>query len=194
MTRALPSDTWFCSPDPETGETPWKCIETTPIEAARRARAVAAPASPAAVSEVREPAVSRPEADSPTLESGAEPNPGDAASPGDSLTGPVTAPRVRIADLPPGYYTIQLVAFSDRERLQTFAEAHDLWGLTAARVRNGQRLYYVLLWGVYESYDQALEYLDKLPASLDRDKVWVRPLGSLQAAMRAADEFTGTPQ
>lgn len=191
MTRALPADTWFCAPDPESGETPWKCIETTPIEAARQARSTP-PAEPPRAAPSAQPA-SRPERDSAQSED----TPARAATPPDAPkaeTEPAEAPRVRIEDLPPDYYTIQLVAVSDRERLQKFAEMHDLWGLTAARVKTDRGLYYVLLWGVYETREQARAYLQKLPPTLDPDKVWIRPLGSLQAAMRAAEAFTGTPQ
>ncbi len=204
-TTRLPGDTWFCAPAEGSAARPWECVESTPIAAARQAdrqssgaqvptdpqmnvsaaQQSTAPVRPAAPAQVVAEAASRPRSTATDPTDPTDPLP--VERPVNTPSPAADTPHVRIQDLPPDLWTIQLGAFSERERLQRFAQAHDLWGLTAARVRTDAGQFFVLLWGVYQTRDQAEEYARRLPASLQGVEPWIRRVGPLQDAMRRAE-------
>lgn len=96
---------------------------------------------------------------------------------------------VSLLDLPEDFWAVQLVAVSTREALEAFALEHQLKGMSAAQVASDDDIYYVLLLGIYESFDNAQQAIVDLPPPFDVNQPWIRQLGSLQTAMRAADDF-----
>ncbi|MCZ6655891.1 MAG: SPOR domain-containing protein [Gammaproteobacteria bacterium] len=101
---------------------------------------------------------------------------------------------VGLMDLPDDFYAVQLVAVSSKEALEQFAEDHGLRGMSAARVANDDRLFYVLLLGIYETRDLAEEAITDIPPPLDELNIWIRSMGSLHQAMLAGDALAGNDE
>ncbi len=99
---------------------------------------------------------------------------------------------IAILDLPEAFWAVQLVALSSKEALEAFAKENNVRGMSAARVWNGQDLFYVLLLGIYETRDRASEAITSLTAPFDTYDPWIRSVGSLQAAMVKADQQSGS--
>lgn len=97
-----------------------------------------------------------------------------------------------LLDVPGTFWTVQLVAVSTKEALEAYARAHQLRGMSAARIAHKGELYYALLLGVYESREIATEATTDLPAPLDDLGVWVRSLGSLQEAILEGNSLAGS--
>ena len=97
---------------------------------------------------------------------------------------------VSILDLPGDFWAVQLIALSSKEALEEFAKQHNIRGMSAARIAANEKLYFVLLLGIYETRALAEEASAGLPAPFDNP--WVRSIASLQAGMQAADALTGT--
>ena len=62
-----------------------------------------------------------------------------------------------ILDLPEEYYVVQLVSLSNRETLENYAKEHQLRGMSAARIWSQDQFFYVLILGIYDSYDKAVQ-------------------------------------
>ncbi len=99
---------------------------------------------------------------------------------------------VAILDLPKAFWAVQLVALSSKEALEAFAKENNVRGMSAARVWNGQGLFYVLLLGIYETRDRASQAIASLTAPFDTYNPWIRSVGSLQTAMVEADRQSGS--
>ncbi len=96
---------------------------------------------------------------------------------------------VRMLDVPGEYWAVQLMALSSKESLESFAKNRNIRGMSAARIAIDDKLFYILLLGIYESRTVAEEVTVGLPPPFD--KPWVRSVASLQAGMRKANELTG---
>lgn len=94
---------------------------------------------------------------------------------------------VSLMELPKRFYAVQVLAAASRDELERFTRRHQLEGLSSARVERDGELYYVLLLGVYETLETARTVIAGLPPPLAALAPWVRPVGSLQAAMARAD-------
>lgn len=162
--------------------------------------AIAAESAPAAVAEAAAGAADGNAAADTAARAGAE---ATAAEDAPQRTAEADLPaHVRLAyqppqptllqDLPGELYTVQLLAMSNKATLEAYVRDHGLKGLSAARIENEGDLYYVLLLGVYESEALARQAAEDLPPPLDEASPWIRPLGSLQEAMRRADELAGS--
>ena len=97
-----------------------------------------------------------------------------------------------LLDLPGEFWVAQIMAVSSKEFLETYAEEHNLRGLSAARIASGERLFFVLILGIYETKDRAQQAITNLPPPYHKYKPLLRNLASLQQAMRKADAMTGT--
>ncbi len=96
---------------------------------------------------------------------------------------------VSLLDLPENLVAVQLLAVSTKLALVDYARTHELQGVSAARVADGEELRYVLLLGIYENRDLAQEAIDGMPPPLNELKAWIRPLASLQKAIVGGDEL-----
>ena len=92
-----------------------------------------------------------------------------------------------LVDLPPAFHVVQLIAMKTPAALEAYAAEKALPGFSAAPVEKDGELYFVLLLGVYETHSDAEAAVASLPATLADADPWIRPLGSLQAAMRRAE-------
>ncbi|MEM1230120.1 MAG: SPOR domain-containing protein [Pseudomonadota bacterium] len=100
---------------------------------------------------------------------------------------------VSLLDMPPGFYAVQLTAMRSAGELERFFRELDIEGLTAAEVERDGSRFYVLLLGIYESFDRAQSAATELPAPLDQFDPWIRRLGTLQAAMLRAQALPDGP-
>ena len=187
---------WFCQMT-ELG-TDWDCVQDA--ELARNpkpdrlpGRKPAAEASPVTQDEITTPT------QDPSLDAAApvvqQPVPAEPP--------PVEVPRhialsyrpaepVALLDLPADFYAVQLVAVSSKKDLEEFAERHQIRGMSAARTYSQNQMFYILLLGIYETYDNAELAVDSLGPPFDETQPWIRRVGSLQRAIQAADEFSGS--
>jgi septal ring-binding cell division protein DamX len=94
---------------------------------------------------------------------------------------------IPLKDLPSGFYTVQIVAMSSMEALESFRHAHGLDGVLGARIESGGRIFYALLLGVYETLADARAAAAARPASLQSYQPWIRKLDTLKAAVARAD-------
>jgi len=96
-----------------------------------------------------------------------------------------------ILELPGDYYAVQVFAMSTREQIEQFVTQNNLRGMSAARVERDGKLYYVLVLGVYTTYERAAAAVTHLPAPLADADPWIRPMSSLQDAIKSADALAG---
>ena len=66
-------------------------------------------------------------------------------------------------------------------------------GLSATQIESEGELLYILLLGIYESFEQAQQASSELPAQLAGFEPWIRRLGPLQAAMLRAEQLLPSP-
>lgn len=104
----------------------------------------------------------------------------------------VPAEPTQILQLPPDYYAVQMLAMNSPEEIIMYINDNNLKGMSGARVEAEGKIFYVLIVGIYETYDRAQEASESLPPPLDDVEVWIRPLGSLQQAMVRADDLAGS--
>ena len=97
-----------------------------------------------------------------------------------------------LLELPAGYWTVQALALSSKEALEAFAQKHQLQGMTAARIAQDGKLLYILLLGVYETRERAERAIESVPPPFADLSLWIRPLGTLQAAMTDANNLSGS--
>lgn len=96
-----------------------------------------------------------------------------------------------ILELPTDYYAVQVFAMPTREQVEQFVAQNNLQGMSAARVEKDGKLYYVLVLGVYTTYERAAEAVTNLPPPIADAEPWIREMGSLQDAIRRADALAG---
>jgi septal ring-binding cell division protein DamX len=189
---------WFCQMN-ELG-TDWDCVQDA--ELARNPKPDRLPGRKPAAAESSGAQV---EDTSPTQEQNLDAPAPAAAQPETTQPPPADVPThialsyrpaqpVALLDLPADYYAVQLVAVSSKKDLEEFAAKHQIRGMSAARTYSQNQLYYILLLGVYETYDNAELAADSLGPPFDETQPWIRPVGSLQRAIKAADEFSGSSE
>ncbi len=160
-----------------------------------------APAEPAALASAAvaapvDPAATAPESATP------QPAAAQSAAGGSNVRAADAVPRhvalayvpaqpTAMLDLPPEYFAVQLIAMNSKQSIESFVHEHQLRGMSAARIEKDSALYFVLILGIYETYDRAFEASRDLPPPLDGVEPWIRSLGSLQNAMVRADQLVG---
>ena len=94
-----------------------------------------------------------------------------------------------LLDLPSTFYAVQLLAMPTPDALEAYARQKGLPELSAAPIeKDGERLF-VLLLGIYETRGDAEAAVAELPETLADVDPWIRPLGSLQTAIRRAESL-----
>ncbi len=96
---------------------------------------------------------------------------------------------MRIIDLPEDFYAAQVLSVSTKSQIEDFVVANDLYNMSAARIEQDGQILYVLLLGVYESKNTALEAVRHMPAKVRDLDPWVRPIVGLQESMLKADQL-----
>ena len=112
----------------------------------------------------------------------AEPEPVEAAAVAETESEAMTA-EDEIMNQPADYYTVQLFASVDIDRLYRFAEQIQLSVRYAIpTVRDGVT-WYVLLLDIYPDFTSAKAGMAEVAGTLST-KPWIRSLGSLQKLMQ----------
>ena len=95
--------------------------------------------------------------------------------------------EVSVMDMPAEFYAVQLIAMTNRQRLEEYIAINQLEGMTAARTERNGEIYYVLILGIYENRGLAERASLEIPPPLDTTEPWIRELGTLQEAMLRGD-------
>lgn len=88
-----------------------------------------------------------------------------------------------IAQQKPSTYTIQLFSTSNEQALRSFVERHRMSDVAWFRFGAPERAWYSLVYGVFDSVDDARLAAERLPASLRGEKPWIRKMGDVQALL-----------
>jgi septal ring-binding cell division protein DamX len=86
---------------------------------------------------------------------------------------------------------VQVVALKSERAVERWLTARALTGMSAARIANGDEIFYIVLLGVYPDFASAQRAVDERPPPLRDLTPWIRPLRALQAAIRAAEAGSG---
>lgn len=84
-----------------------------------------------------------------------------------------------IMDQPADYYTMQLMASVDIDRVMNFAEQNQLSTQYVVATERDGVVWHVLLLDVYSDYAQAVAARDEIAPSL-KNEPWIRRVGSVQ--------------
>lgn len=190
-----PGGDWFCEMHPNGEE--WSCVRDENLSRHPKPSRLPEPKPIPVPVDARTP----PPPARSSLAAAANPQPAPLPEPVEaevaSVSGEQVPAHVRLAykpekpvsiiELSPDLYAIQLIAMSTPDALETFVEDNRLLGMSAARVANEDRVFYVLLLGIYESAEIAREAVAGIGPPLDKQTPWIRRLGSLQEAMIRAN-------
>ncbi len=87
---------------------------------------------------------------------------------------------------PASNWTIQILAFKDRVKVESFIDEHDLQGKAAYFAeQTAAGILFKLIYGSYNTKDKAEFARQNLSKNLTENGPWLRPIGSVQAVIRA---------
>lgn len=88
---------------------------------------------------------------------------------------------------PDSYYTLQLLGSRDEQAVQRFIKKHHLPARQTAYYRGQYKggKWFVVLYGVYPSRNDAAKHIADLPEKIRRQNPWPRPLASIHKAISA---------
>jgi len=88
----------------------------------------------------------------------------------------------------PEHWTIQMLAFKERAKVESFIDEHQLRKTAAYFTeKSGEEVLYKLIYGVYDSKDKAEFARQNLPQTLAEFGPWLRPIASVQGVIDAAN-------
>ena len=99
----------------------------------------------------------------------------------------VPSGETRLEDLPGHYYAVQLAAFSEKYKVEEWANTTGLDGLIGARIMANGKLFYVLILGVYETRVRAERAVESIASIPMETEPWIRSVASLRPAIRDAN-------
>ena len=89
----------------------------------------------------------------------------------------------------PGYYTVQLIASSNKEAIEDFIKKHkDQKRLSYFHTIKDNKNWYVVVKGTYPSFSEAEKARKALPQALAKYGAWVRSYHSIQKDITANAE------
>jgi len=95
-----------------------------------------------------------------------------------------------ILALPPEQFVVQLTTAETQALADGFIRNHDLGDVEEAftlELGRDDDLYYVVLYGIYETFDEAQAAVDEIPEALEEIKPSIRPLESIQIGILEAE-------
>lgn len=95
--------------------------------------------------------------------------------------------KSKLMALPPDYFAIQAGAFSSAEALHQHTVQYGIEPAYRVRLAGGGRPFHALILQVYDSRAAAEAAVADLPQPLNDMDLWIRSIGSVQDAVRAAD-------
>jgi len=90
-----------------------------------------------------------------------------------------TSANATFMEQPTDYYTLQLIASVDIDRVMRFAEEEQISTQYIVATERDGVIWHVLLLDVYPDYSSALAARDEIASSL-KNTPWVRRVGSVQ--------------
>jgi septal ring-binding cell division protein DamX len=102
------------------------------------------------------------------------------------VAAPLEEPRSEVAsimDQPANYYTLQLMASVDIDRVIQFAEQNQISTQYVVATERDGVIWHVLLLDVFPDYSSAVAARDEIAPSLT-NAPWIRKVGSVQALVR----------
>ena len=91
-----------------------------------------------------------------------------------------------VLDWPADHFAVQLIAVESAAAAAAFAAQLDVPGLHQVRLDSRGRLFHVLVVGAFRLRSEADAVAARLGKQLPLPEPWVRPVGTLQAAMKRA--------
>ncbi len=90
-----------------------------------------------------------------------------------------------ILDSKPSNYTMQMLGSNEQARILRFIKSFpDQSQFRHFETINNDQPWYVLVYGQYPTYDQAVAAVDNLPKELKNQKPWVRRISGIQEAIK----------
>jgi len=172
-----------CSSDPAPwtkAESPWDQRRSSEAEAPAADTYKADLEMPAASSSEVELSYEADAVESFTPEAVVEPEPVEAAA---VAVEESYAETGSIMDHPANYYTIQLMASVDIDRVIRFASDNQISSQYVVATERDGVVWHVLLLDVYPDYSSAVAAKDEIAPSL-RNEPWIRSVGSVQKLVR----------
>lgn len=81
----------------------------------------------------------------------------------------------------PDFYTLQIAAFRDEQRVINFLKQHNIADRVAFfKFKRDNQQWYAILYGVYTSSNQAKSQISSLPKALQKPQPWIRRFSSVQ--------------
>ncbi|MCR8922413.1 SPOR domain-containing protein [Dasania sp. GY-MA-18] len=98
---------------------------------------------------------------------------------------PIAAKEQRLLDMPSSAYMLQLLGTRKEQSAKDFSSPYQgQLPITYLTTTLKGQPWYVVLVGPYDSREQALAAIKRLPAALQRQKPWARSLSGIQAEIR----------
>jgi len=94
-----------------------------------------------------------------------------------------TLVNTAIMEFPSEYFTIQLLASSDIERVAKFAKKHQVSTQFIVETERNNEVWYVLLLGIYTDYDSAVLAGEDIAKTM-KNELWIRNVGSVQEIVK----------
>ena len=91
-----------------------------------------------------------------------------------------------VLDWPPEHFAVQLVALESAQAASAFAAEAGVPRLRQERIESGGRFFHVFVVGPFARRREAQATAARLAQRLPPPEPWVRPVGTLQAAIRRA--------
>ncbi len=95
-----------------------------------------------------------------------------------------------ILERSPEHFAVQLSAMETQALADGFISNYELGsveGLMTLELAQEEELYYVVLLGVYDTFDEAQAAVDTLPETMADVRPWIRPLSSIQTGITDAE-------
>ncbi|HEX7035506.1 MAG TPA: SPOR domain-containing protein [Pseudomonadales bacterium] len=192
VTRIPEQGDWFCQQS--ANGSGWECVQDPELAKHPEPTRLPSPAEPPRpspnddTSEARapDPLTSNPPAAAAAVPAGNEP----VEAPADPARQPDDPGE--LMQRPPDHWAVQVLAMATRAELDRFVERHGLEYLPAVTVERDGRIYHALLLGVFATEEEARRAAAARPPPLDATAPWIRPMRSLQSAMRRAQALAGS--
>lgn len=168
----------------ETAKTEWKCAGVMAEESWRCAGDGQYPS----VSEFKPVEPSQPTEEFELLDESLQPDLElqNSTAVAESIANTDESDEAVILNTPNDYFAIQLAALADIGETDSFREQYGIANLLQVRLESNDQLWFVLLAGVYNSYDEAQQVVDNLLEENPDLSPWIRPIAGLQQAINRA--------
>lgn len=94
----------------------------------------------------------------------------------------------KLLEAPSHYYTVQLLGSYRESDITKFLQRHDLKKESGFyQTSHHNRDWYVLVYGIYHSEEQAKAAIDGLPSSVRKLNPWIKPIGAVKNSIKQAE-------